>query len=156
MRPNGPGENRPLRPRQGQRRGGPSRIPQGAWRERAEFEAWRTHADRNGYRAPAPGRERGPGNRSPEKGGAVLRGLSGSLAAGLVVLALGLVGVQFWQSSQGEPGPEWPAVIGHLCAAALALVLQRAADHRRDAVGVLASVGVFVIVAATLWTWWWA
>lgn len=73
-----------------------------------------------------------------------------------MVLALGLVGVQLWLSSQGQPGPEWPAVIGHLVAAALALVFQRIADRRRDAWGAFASACVLVIVAVTLWTWWWA
>jgi hypothetical protein len=71
-----------------------------------------------------------------------------------VVLALGLVGVQFWQAGQGQPGPEWPTVIGHLGTAAVAVVLQRIADRRRDVFGVLATVGVFVVMAVTLWIWW--
>lgn len=147
MRPTGPGENRPPGPRQGQRWREPAQVPQHVWRERHEVAAWRAHAGRNGHRAPRPTSRYGREHR-------VLRGLSGSVAAGLVLLALGLVGVQLWQSSQGEPGPEWPVVLGHVGAAALAVVFQRAADRRRDASGVLAAVGVFLIMAVTLWIWW--
>jgi phosphotransferase system glucose/maltose/N-acetylglucosamine-specific IIC component len=71
-----------------------------------------------------------------------------------VVLALGLVGVQLWQSGQGQPGPEWPTVTGHLIAAALAVMFQRFADRRRDMMGALAAAAVFAVVAVTLWIWW--
>lgn len=147
MPPIGPGENWPPRPRQGQHWREPSRIPPRVWRERPEVELWREHAARNGHRVSRPEGGRGAGR-------AILRGVSGSLTAGLVVLALGLVGVQFWQSGQGQPGPQWPVVIGHLGAAGVALALQWAADRRRDPYGVLAAVGVFLVVTVTLWNWW--
>lgn len=71
-----------------------------------------------------------------------------------MVLTLGLVGVQFWQSGQGQPGPEWPVVIGHSVAAILAVGFQRFADRRRGTSGTLAAVAVFAVVALTLWLWW--
>lgn len=71
-----------------------------------------------------------------------------------MVLTLGLVGVQLWQSGQGQPGPEWRVVIGHSVAAVLAVGFQRFADRRRGPVSTLAAVAVFVVVALTLWIWW--
>lgn len=142
MRPTGPGENRPLRPPQGQRRRATSRLPPSAWQ--ADAAPWRANIHHNGHRRPVAVR----------RNSGVLRGLSGSLAAGLTVFALGLVGVQIWQSQQGEPGPEWSVVTGHLVAAALALVCQRFADRRRDTLGTLAAVAVFGIVVVTLWIFW--
>lgn len=71
-----------------------------------------------------------------------------------MVLAIGLLGVQLWQSGQGQPGPEWPVVLGHVVAAVLAAGFQRFADRRRDLIGALAVVAVFAVVAMTLWIWW--
>ncbi|MDA3626215.1 hypothetical protein [Saccharopolyspora oryzae] len=83
------------------------------------------------------------------------RGLSGSLAAGFLVLALLLAGVQFWATGQGQEGPGLPAVISQLAASLVALALQAVADRRRDLTGGLATAGVFVLVLGSLWFWWW-
>lgn len=88
--------------------------------------------------------------------GAMWRGLTGALAAGLVLLALGVLGVQIYAYTQHLPGPGGVAVTGHLVAAVLAVVCQRNADRSsgwRSALGVLA---VLVITSATLWLFWWA
>jgi hypothetical protein len=88
--------------------------------------------------------------------GAMWRGLTGALAAGLVLLALGVLGVQIYAYTQHLPGPGGVAVTGHLVAAVLAVVCQRIADRSsgwRSALGVLA---VLVITSATLWLFWWA
>jgi hypothetical protein len=86
----------------------------------------------------------------------VARAFTGSLAAGLLVLALGLAGMQYWANSLGQPGPGVPNVLGHIVAALAALVLQMIADRRRDLVGGLSAVAVPVIVVGAIWMWWWA
>ncbi|MGI8310252.1 hypothetical protein [Saccharopolyspora hattusasensis] len=88
--------------------------------------------------------------------GSAFRGLTGALAVGLLLLALGLVAVQFWATGQGQQGPGLAAVIAQLVASLVALALQSVADRRRDARGGLAALGAFVVVIGSLWFWWWA
>lgn len=105
-------------------------------------------------RSPTPARGRrssGGGTRA----GTVARGLTGSLAAGLVVLAVTLVGVQIWADAHGKPGPGLGVVIGHFAPAAVAVALQALADRRRDLVGGVSALGVGISVLATLTYWWW-
>ena len=85
----------------------------------------------------------------------MLRGLSGAVTAGLVVLALVVAGAQYLGSQRGFPGPGTVSVAAHLGAAILAIVIQHFADHRRRAVSVLASLSVFVVAGVLLWTQWW-
>lgn len=95
--------------------------------------------------APAPP---GPATR-------LLRGLSGALAAGLVVLAV-LLGVAQWLSGPDTvPGPGIGALVGHWVGAVVAVVLQWVADHRRGAGAVGAAVAVIAVVVTVLWIWWW-
>lgn len=84
-----------------------------------------------------------------------MRGFTGSLAVGLLALALALIGVQFWATHQGQEGPGIAAVIAHLVAAIVALTLQAIADRRRDLVGGLLTAGVFAITLGSIWFWWW-
>ncbi|KAA2264115.1 hypothetical protein F0L68_08870 [Solihabitans fulvus] len=95
--------------------------------------------------------------RRPRRGlGAVWRGFAGSLAVGLVLLALVVIGFQVYAGSHGEPGPGAWVVAGHVVAAVVAVVAQRFADRRDGPVGVLAGLGVVAVSAVTLWVFWWA
>jgi predicted permease len=84
------------------------------------------------------------------------RGLTGALAAGLVVLALVVLGSGVLALITGTPGPAVFMLVGHPVAAALALVAQRFVDTRRRRVAGVAAVAVLAITAATLWLFWWA
>ncbi|MCO5561402.1 hypothetical protein L7F22_015023 [Adiantum nelumboides] len=66
------------------------------------------------------------------------------LAGGLVVLALGLVVVEWAAGNSGVPGPGSGAIVAHVGAAAVAVVGQVVADRRRDRTGLLAALGVVV------------
>jgi len=90
----------------------------------------------------------------------VLRGFSGALAVGLVVLTLALAGTQWlsvqWLSGSATvPGPGTGTLIGHGAGALIALLLQGAADQSRGGRAVTASLAVLSVVAAVLWFWWW-
>jgi hypothetical protein len=84
-----------------------------------------------------------------------LRGLSGCCAAGLVVLALVVLGAQILGWSTGEPGPGAGRLVAHLAAAVLAVSAQRFADRRRDAAGAVAAAAGLAITGTTLWLLWW-
>ncbi|MPZ67563.1 MAG: hypothetical protein GEU83_19395 [Pseudonocardiaceae bacterium] len=85
----------------------------------------------------------------------LLRGLSGALAAGLVVLAV-LLGIAQWLSGPDTvPGPGIGALVGHYVGAAVVVVLQWVADRRRGAGAVGAALAVIAIVGTVLWIWWW-
>ena len=124
----------------------PQRRP--PWSETAQFAAWREHSAAAARRPPRTRQSR-PGRRR-------FRWLTGSLAAGLLLLALVLVGVQFYANAHGMNGPGIGVVIGHFVAAGVALALQAVADRRGDARGALATLGVFAVVSGALWLWWWS
>ncbi|MFE0028654.1 hypothetical protein [Amycolatopsis sp. NPDC059021] len=95
----------------------------------------------------------GDGGRGRESG-RWWRGLTGSLAAGLVVLALGVLAVAGVCLFTGAPGPAVPMLIGHPVAAVLALLGQRVADRRNGLVAGLAGLGVLAFAVATLILFW--
>ncbi|MFF1610236.1 hypothetical protein ACFVYA_20855 [Amycolatopsis sp. NPDC058278] len=80
------------------------------------------------------------------------RGFTGSLAAGLTVLALGVLVVAGICLFTGAPGPGATLLVGHPMAAALALLAQRVADRRNGppAVGAGLAVVLFTVSALTL------
>jgi len=84
-----------------------------------------------------------------------LRGLSGALAAGLVVLGLVLAGAQWLSGSATVPGPGAGTLLGHGVGGIVALLLQRVADRSRGGRSVAASLAVLAVVGAVLWFWWW-
>ena len=86
----------------------------------------------------------------------LLRGLSGAVAACVVILLLVVLASQIFFQLQGYPGLGWPAVGAHAVAAAIAILLQRAADRRGGAVSALLSLVVLLDAAATLWLFWWS
>ena len=85
----------------------------------------------------------------------VLRGISGALAVGLVVLTLVLAGAQWLSGPATVPGPGAGTLAGHGAGALITLLLQRTADRSRGERAVAASLAVLSVAAAVLWFWWW-
>ncbi|WP_433292654.1 hypothetical protein ACQPZQ_05480 [Pseudonocardia sp. CA-142604] len=84
------------------------------------------------------------------RAGQLLRGLSGLLAGGLVVLAVAL-GVAWYVADQaGSSGPGAQTLVWHSVAAVAAVLAQRYADRHRDVGGALAACAVIVIAAVLL------
>ncbi|SDG75206.1 hypothetical protein SAMN05216553_11141 [Lentzea fradiae] len=94
--------------------------------------------------------------KRPSRAYGILRALSGVLAVGLVLLALGNIGVQFYANSRDLPGPGTLSVVAHVVAALLAVGGQIVADRYADWKAPVSSLVVFVVAAGTLWTFWWA
>ncbi|MEU8640007.1 hypothetical protein AB0C38_48100 [Amycolatopsis sp. NPDC048633] len=94
-----------------------------------------------------------PEAEEPRKpGGRWWRGFTGSLAAGLAVLAIGVLAVAGIDLNTGAPGPGAVLLIGHPVAAILALLAQRVADRRNGvpAAGAGVAVVLFTVSALTL------
>ncbi|SMD22196.1 hypothetical protein [Lentzea albidocapillata] len=94
--------------------------------------------------------------KRPSRTYGFLRAVSGVLAVGMVLLALGNIGVQFYANSRDLPGPGTLSVVAHVVAALLVVGGQIVADRYADWKAPVASLAVFVVSAATLWTFWWA
>ncbi|HEX7302447.1 hypothetical protein [Lentzea sp.] len=86
----------------------------------------------------------------------ILRAVSGVLAVGLVLLALGNIGVQFYANSRDLPGPGTLSVVAHVVAAVVAVGLQIVADRYADWRAPVSSFAVLVAAGLTLWFFWWA
>ncbi len=84
-----------------------------------------------------------------------LRGLSGAVAAGLVLLTIGVSVAQYLGNTRGFPGPGGVSVAVHIVGAIAAVIAQRVADHRRVVAAAAGSIAVFVITGLVLWTQWW-
>jgi hypothetical protein len=80
--------------------------------------------------------------RSRTRRRSLVRGLSGVLVGGLVALALVLLAGWFYAERAGLPGPGAGMLVGHLVAAAAAVVAQVWADRRTDRVGTLAALAL--------------
>ncbi|RSM37430.1 hypothetical protein DMA12_36810 [Amycolatopsis balhimycina DSM 5908] len=87
-------------------------------------------------------------------GGRWWRGFTGSLAAGLVVLAIGVLVVAGIDLYTGAPGPGPVLLVGHPIAAALAVLAQRVADRRNGLPAVGAGVAVVLFTASALTLFW--
>ncbi|MEQ0563719.1 hypothetical protein ABJI51_31970 [Amycolatopsis sp. NEAU-NG30] len=85
-------------------------------------------------------------------GGRWWRGFTSSVAAGLVILAVGVLAVGGICLYTGAPGPGATLLIGHPIAAVLGVVAQRVADRRNGlpAAGAGVAVMLFAISALTL------
>lgn len=88
------------------------------------------------------------------RAGARLRGFTGLLAGGLVVLALALLATWAVAAHFGTPGPGTGTLAWHAGAAVAAVIAQRQADRRSGAPGVLAAVAVLVITGVLLAVQW--
>lgn len=94
--------------------------------------------------------------KRPSRTYGILRAVSGVLAVGVVLLALGNIGVQFYANSRDLPGPGGLSVVSHVVAALLVVAGQIVADRYADWKAPVASLAVLVVTGATLWTFWWA
>ncbi len=84
-----------------------------------------------------------------------LRGCSGVVTAGMVVLALVVAGSAVLGNVWGYPGPGGRAVGWHIGLAVVAAVAQIFADRRRGLAAFSGSVVVFVAAGYLLVTQWW-
>ncbi|MCL2533139.1 MAG: hypothetical protein FWE39_03145 [Nocardiaceae bacterium] len=84
-----------------------------------------------------------------------LRGLSGVVAGGVVVLTAVVVGVAYLASDRDFPGPGRESVAAHVLSSVLVVVAQVVADRRRGVPAAVASAAVLVITGLLLWTQWW-
>jgi uncharacterized membrane protein YecN with MAPEG domain len=82
------------------------------------------------------------------------RGFTGSLAAGLVALAVIVLGTGLVCLLAGVPGPGAALLIGQPVAAVVALVAQRVADRRQGMSAAFAGIVVLADVVAALWLFW--
>ena len=94
--------------------------------------------------------------KRPSRTFGILRAVSGVLAVGIVLLALGNIGVQFYANARDLPGPGALSVTAHVVAALLVVAGQIVADRYADWKAPVASLAVLVVTGATLWTFWWA
>ncbi|MBL1076137.1 hypothetical protein JK358_17200 [Nocardia sp. 2] len=85
----------------------------------------------------------------------VLRGFSGVIAAGTVVLALVVVGAEVLGYRRGFPGPGAADVAWHVAGAVVALGAQIFADRRHGFAAFCGSLVVFAVAGYLLWAQWW-
>lgn len=97
-----------------------------------------------------------PDGKPPRATGRWWRGLSGSVAAGLVLLALGVTCSGVLSLFTEINGPGAFSLFGHLVAAGLALLAQRYADRHCGAPAAAAALSVLVITVVAVWLFWWA
>ncbi|NMN97726.1 hypothetical protein [Antrihabitans stalactiti] len=87
--------------------------------------------------------------------GRLIRGLSGAITAGVIVLTLVVVGAHFLGDRWDFPGPGSTSITWHVATSVVVFVAQVVADRRRGGASLVASLAVFVVTAALLWTQWW-
>lgn len=85
----------------------------------------------------------------------LVRGISGTAAAGLVLLALVVVGAAMLGARRGFPGPGAESVAWHIAVAVTAVVAQAYSDRRRGGASLVAATVVLGAGATLLWTQWW-
>ncbi|WP_084487819.1 hypothetical protein [Nocardia sienata] len=84
-----------------------------------------------------------------------VRAISGVVAAGLVLLALVVIGAEIIGERRGFPGPGAESVAWHIVVATTAVVAQVYSDRVRGAASLGAAVVVLGSGAILLWTQWW-
>jgi hypothetical protein len=84
-----------------------------------------------------------------------VRGCTGAIAAGMVVLVLALLGAQVFAAEHATPGPGAAMIGGNAAAAALAVACQWYADRSRGGRAAAAQLAVLVVAATALWFSWW-
>ncbi|WP_328387887.1 hypothetical protein [Nocardia sp. NBC_00416] len=85
----------------------------------------------------------------------LIRGISGIVAAGLVLLAVVVVGAALIGDRRGFPGPGAESVVAHIAVAVIAVVAQVYSDRTRGAMSLGAAAVPPVAGAILLWTQWW-
>lgn len=84
------------------------------------------------------------------------RGFTGSVAAGLALLALAVVVAEVFGWLSGARGPGAAAVAGQVVGAVIALAAQAVADRTRGPIAGLAGSAVVVSAVVVLWLFWWS
>jgi len=104
---------------------------------------------------PLPAPENPPAGQAQERArGSRWRGFTGSLAAGLVVLAVVVLAAGVLALFTGAPGPGLFMLAGHPVAATLALLAQRVVDGKSGSAARVGVVAVLVITGVSLWLLW--
>lgn len=85
----------------------------------------------------------------------LVRGISGIAAAGLVLLALVVIGAALIGARRGFPGPGAESVAWHIAVAVTAVVAQVYSDRVRGAASLVVAAAVLGSGAVLLWTQWW-
>lgn len=84
------------------------------------------------------------------------RGFTGSLAVGMVALAVIVLGAGLASAAVGAPGPGVAPLCAHPLAAILAMTLQRQADRRDGQVAGAAGIAIVAeVVFVLVFFWWW-
>lgn len=84
-----------------------------------------------------------------------LRALSGTVAAGIVVLTVVVIASAYLGGNRGFPGPGTTSITAHIVASVVALAAQIFCDRRRGVAAIAASVVVLVTAGVLLVTQWW-
>ncbi|WP_216898094.1 hypothetical protein [Nocardia alni] len=85
----------------------------------------------------------------------VLRGLSGAIAAGMVVLTVVVAGSAVVGGLRGYPGPGMSMVAWHIGLSVVAVTAQVYTDRRRALAAFSGALVVFVAAGYLLVTQWW-
>ncbi|MET9264947.1 hypothetical protein [Amycolatopsis sp. NPDC004079] len=117
--------------------------------ERAEPSAETERAE------PSAATGRAEPSAKPKPRGRWWRGFTGSVAAGMAVLAVGVLVVGVLCLVNGASGPGALKLVGHPVAAVIVLALQRIADRRAGKVAALAGAGVLVVAGVAFGVLWW-
>lgn len=84
-----------------------------------------------------------------------LRGISGVVAAGVVVLTVVVLMAAALAAHRSVPGPGMGKVVAHVLAAVVVVGAQQLADRQRRRFGVALGSGVVLVVSAVLlWSQW--
>lgn len=86
----------------------------------------------------------------------MLRGLSGVVSGGVVVLTVAVIVAAYLATNRDFPGPGAESIAAHVVVSVLAVGLQIFADRRRAAASVLASGLILALTGLLLWTQWWS
>ncbi|MPY78566.1 MAG: hypothetical protein GEV04_08735 [Actinophytocola sp.] len=81
-------------------------------------------------------------------------GIAGAIAAGLMLLAIGLFLAEMFAPEFGVRGPGAEVLAGHIVAAVFAVAAAVLADRTRGLTAFVGVVGTLAIAMITLWWFW--